>query len=58
MKPTRTTQTVSVYIPSGSREKHLLERLIRLAEKRDRSLNYLIVEAITKYVDREETKQA
>lgn len=56
MKPTRTTQTVSVYIPSGSREKHLLERLTHLAQKRDRSVNYLIVEAITKYVDREETK--
>jgi predicted transcriptional regulator len=47
---------VSVYIPTGSREKHLLERLSRLAKKRDRSVNYLIVDAIKKYIDREETK--
>lgn len=56
MKPARNTQTVSVYIPAASQQKHLLERLTRLAEKRDRSMNYLIVEAIARYVDKEELR--
>jgi len=33
----------------------LVERLIPLGEKRDRSINYLVVEAIQQYLEREET---
>jgi len=33
-----------------------IERLIALGEKRDRSVNYLVVEAIVEYLKREERK--
>jgi predicted transcriptional regulator len=31
-----------------------VERLLKVAKKRDRSPNYLVVEAILRYLDREE----
>lgn len=34
-----------------------MERLTKLAKSRDRSMNYLIVEAILQYLDREESKK-
>jgi len=34
-----------------------MERLAKLAERHDRSINYLIVEAILQYLDREESKR-
>ncbi len=47
---------LSVYIPQGKMEEKPVERLIKLSEKRDRSVNYLIVEAILDYLKREEKK--
>ena len=35
-------------------EEQPVERLIRLGEKRDRSINYLVVDAIIQYLEREE----
>jgi predicted transcriptional regulator len=48
------TNKMSVYIPETKREHQLVERLVRIAERRDRSVNYLVVEAILQYLEREE----
>jgi len=45
---------LSLYFPKRSLEKNPVERLLALAAKRDRSINYLVVEAILEYLDREE----
>jgi len=47
---------LSVYISKIKAEQKPLERLSKLAKDRDRSMNYLIVEAILEYLDREEKK--
>ena len=48
---------MSIYIPQRKMEEKPIERLIALGEKRDRSCNYLVVEAIIEYLDREEAKE-
>ena len=50
------TDTISIYIPEKKRAERLVERLIEIAEKRERSVNYLVVEAILEYLRREEGK--
>ena len=47
---------LSIYIPQSKLEQKPVERLMKLGEKRDRSVNYLVVEAILKYLKREEKK--
>lgn len=47
---------LSIYIPQKKMEEKPVERLIRLSDKRDRSINYLVVDAIVQYLDREEKK--
>jgi len=47
---------LSIYIPQAKQAEKPVERLIKLGEKRDRSINYLVVEAILEYLKREETK--
>jgi hypothetical protein len=47
---------LSIYIPQKKMEEKPVERLIRLSEKRDRSINYLVVDAILQYLNREEKK--
>ena len=47
---------LSIYIPQKKQEEKPVERLIRLSDKRDRSINYLVVEAILEYLNREEKK--
>ena len=47
---------MSIYIPQKKMEEKPIERLIKLGEKRDRSINYLVVDAILQYLDREEEK--
>jgi len=51
------TRTLSIYIPKSKQGERLIERLGRLGEKRDRSINYLVVEAIMEYLKREERKK-
>ena len=46
--------TVTIYLPQKHQEANVLERLQKLAEKRDRSVNYLAVQAILEYLEREE----
>jgi len=48
---------LSIYIPKSKAETHLVERLLRLSRKRERSVNYLIVEAILQYLEREEARR-
>lgn len=45
---------LSIYIPQTKQQHQPIERLLKLGERRDRSVNYLAVEAILEYVDREE----
>jgi len=47
---------LSIYIPQKKMEQHPVERLMKLSDKNDRSINYLVVEAIIQYLKREEGK--
>jgi len=47
---------LSIYIPQKKMEEKPVERLIQLGEKRDRSINYMVVDAIIQYLNREEKK--
>ena len=47
---------LSVFVPQSKAAEKPVERLIKLSEKRDRSVNYLVVEAIFDYLKREEGK--
>jgi len=47
---------LSIYIPQKKMLDKPVERLIRLGNKRERSINYLAVEAIMEYLKREERK--
>ena len=46
--------TISVYIPQDKKEENLVKRLEELAEERDRSVNYMVVQAVTEYLERED----
>ena len=46
----------SIYIPQSKIDQKPVERLIKLGAAKDRSVNYLVVEAILQYLDREEAK--
>lgn len=48
--------TLSIYFPQKTQKERPTERLDKLAEKRDRSVNYLVVEAILGYLGREGKK--
>jgi predicted transcriptional regulator len=45
---------LSIYIPQSKAGQRPVERLIALGKKKDRSVNYLVVEAILQYLEREE----
>ena len=49
-------QTVTIYIPQKHRDQDVLTRLQKLAKAKDRSVNYLAVQAIEAYLEREEDK--
>ncbi len=48
---------LSIYVPQEKLQLKPLERLAKLAKKRDRSINYMVVQAIIEYVEREERKE-
>jgi hypothetical protein len=52
----KTLDKISIYIPQKKAQYNVMARLRKLAEKKDRSINYLVVEAILQYLDREEKK--
>lgn len=45
---------LSIYIPKGKLTGKPIERLIRLANERDRSMNHLVVQAIMEFLKKEE----
>jgi len=45
---------VSIYVPKRFQKDKPLERLDRLGRKDDRSLNYMIVQAVLDFVERHE----
>ena len=47
---------LSIYIPKGKLAEKPVERLMKLGKKKDRSVNYLVVEAIIEYLQREKKK--
>jgi len=47
---------LSIYIPDTRIDKRPVERLKALGDKRDRSVNYLVVEAILQYLELEEKR--
>ena len=47
---------LSIYIPQSKIDQKPVQRLIRLGDKNDRSINYLVVEAILQYLKGEERK--
>jgi predicted transcriptional regulator len=47
---------LSIYVPKNRIGEKPVERLIELSGKKDRSVNYLVVEAILQYLKREERK--
>jgi len=52
----RNLDKMSIYIPQKKMEEKPIERLIQLGNKKDRSINYMVVEAILEYLSREERK--
>jgi len=56
-QPQKVLDKISVYVPQRkASEKNVMPRLRKLGEKKDRSVNYMVVEAIIQYLDREEKK--
>ena len=49
-----TLNKISIYIPDSKIGQQPVERLIKQGEEKDRSINYLVVEAIMEYLNREE----
>ena len=48
---------MSIYIPQSKIDQKPVQRLMKLAEKKERSINYLVVEAILEYLKREEAEE-
>ena len=53
MACTKPLDKLSIYIPRSKLALRPVERLTKLGEKLDRSVNYLVVEAILQYLDKE-----
>lgn len=49
---------ISIYVPQNKREHKPLERISKVAQRQDRSLNYVVIQAILEYVEREEKRAA
>jgi predicted transcriptional regulator len=45
---------LSIYVPQSKQAEKPVQRLMKLADNRNRSINYLVVEAILEYLKREE----
>jgi len=47
---------LSIYVPKSKSGMQPVARLMKIGAKKDRSINYLVVEAILEYLEREENK--
>ena len=54
--PKQLLDKLSIYVPKTRLEERPVERLLELAEKKDRSVNYLVVEAIVQHLKQDEKK--
>ncbi len=50
------TDKLSIYIPQKKMAEEPVQRLMKLSEKKDRSINYLVVDAILHYLKQEENR--
>ncbi len=50
----RKLEKLTLYIPQRKAQLNLQDRLRKLAERKDRPVNHVVVEAICQYLDREE----
>jgi len=57
MAKTEILDKLSICVPQSKMAEKPVERLVQLSNKMDRSINYLVVEAILEYLKREEKKQ-
>jgi len=54
--PKKTLNKLSIYVPQNKVDRRPVERLIKLAKAKDRSVNYLVVDAVLDYLKQEEKK--
>jgi len=54
--PKQLLDKISIYVPKSRIDQRPVERLMELAGAKDRSVNYLVVEAILQFLSREEKK--
>ena len=47
---------ISIYVPKSKAGLSPVQRLIQVGEERDRSVNYIVMEAILQYLEREESQ--
>ena len=48
---------ISIYVPQKNQKDNPLKRLHAIAKKQDRTLNYMVIQAILDFVNREEKKR-
>ncbi len=51
-------QTATIYVPQKKVEERLIERMIAVGAKKDRSFNYVLLKAIEEYLEKEESQGA
>lgn len=54
--PKNLVRTLSVFIPKKKQHLRPVERLAALGKRRERSVNYLVVQAILEFLEREEKR--
>ncbi|GAF91879.1 unnamed protein product [marine sediment metagenome] len=54
--PKQLLDKISIYVPKSKIDQRPVERLLKLADAKDRSVNYLVVEAIIEFLKREEKR--
>jgi len=54
--PKQLLDKISIYVPKTKIDQRPVERLLKLADTKDRSVNYLVVEAILEFLKREEKR--
>ena len=47
-------ETATLYLPQKKVEERLIERMITVGAKKDRSFNYVLIEAVEQYLKLEE----
>ena len=47
---------IAVTIPGNKTDKRIVEKLIKIGKNRDRSVNYLVIEALEQYLELQEAE--